>query len=130
MYIRGMDYSSVPAYVTEAICELDKQIIAHERILLELRTARQIWVTHNPQPIQVIYRNPDKLTRALIVKVLKSCNNPVQTVQIIDLLFSELSANDRREKVQHLSVIFNQMKKDLEIIKKAGVKGNFYRLKT
>ncbi len=119
-----------PIYIQDAIAELDRQIEAHERLLEHLRGLRQMWIDHEPQQALIIERNPPKLTRDLIRNMLKTFSAPVQTVQLINIIYSELSDTDRWNHTKHLSVIFQQMKSELEITRKPGVKGCFYALKS
>ena len=114
-------------YFYSTISELNKQIEAHERIIEGLRIAKQLWTEKKEAELNIIPTN-QPLTRELIRKVLKGANRPVQTVELIDLLYSGKTVTERYNLIKHLSVIFNQMKDELMIEKKKGVKGSFYSL--
>ncbi|MES2331936.1 MAG: hypothetical protein V4539_20180 [Bacteroidota bacterium] len=109
------------------IAELDKQITQHETILANLRAARASWIDFKEPLPQVIPDNPT-LTRELVLELITGFGEPMQTAQIIELLYGNKSDEERYYLTRHLAVMLNQMVKagKLKTEKKSGVKGNFF----
>lgn len=114
--------------IQEILAQIDAQIATHERAIANLKLSRQMWIDEPPQPVGFVRKN-SPLTRDLIRNVLKGYGQPVQTVQLIDILYSDITAEEKSKLVKTLSVIFNQMEKEGEVTieKRPGVKGNFYK---
>ena len=105
------------------------QINFHEAQIKSMELAQSAYVKY--QPYQVQFTQIDApLTRDLIRNFLKGHNNPIRTVDIIDLIYRGKSENEKSALVKTLSVMLNQMAnntQEIEIIKKAGTKGNYYK---
>ena len=115
--------------IKELISLIDKEIETHEKALAQLRKMRGIWSKYQPPKVQVIDSNKP-LTRDLVRLFLKGYKQPIQTTEIIQILYSSRNDEDRYNLTKHLSVMLNQMAKSGELIaeSKAGVKGNFYTI--
>lgn len=117
--------------VQKIIDRLNEQIADHERAITDLKFNIKVWLENDaPQEVKLMLPN-SPLTRDLIRNFLKGYRQPVQTIRVIDLLYKNKSEEERKKLIKTLSVIFNQMEKEGEIIieKRSGVKGNFYTLK-
>lgn len=111
------------------IAELDSLIEIHERILKDLNLSRQIWLNFTPPELTIV-NSSLPLSRELVRKVVKAAAQPLQTVQIIDILYPDKNVEEKYYLTRHLAVILSQMAKRNELIaeKRQGLKGNFYRL--
>jgi hypothetical protein len=117
--------------VQKIIDRLNEQIADHERAITDLKFNIKVWLENDaPQEVKLMLPN-SPLTRDLIRNFLKGYRQPVQTIRVIDLLYNNKSEEERNKLIKTLSVIFNQMEKEGEIVieKRSGVKGNFYTLK-
>ncbi len=113
------------------IAELDSLIEIHERILKDLNLSKQIWLNFAPPELTIV-NSSLPLSRELVRKVVKSAAQPIQTVQIIDILYPDKNVEEKYYLTRHLAVILSQMAKKGELIseKRKGEKGNFYTTST
>ena len=107
------------------IKQIDELIAQHEHIIALLKEKRKIFELAPPM---YIFESAPKLTKDYIRDYMKIQTRPVQTVEVIGVLFSGISKEDRNKAIKTLSVIFNTLEKDgqIKIEKKPGTKGNFY----
>jgi hypothetical protein len=107
------------------------QIVIHQQAISDLEFYIKMWLERPPPEPQRIMRINSPLTRDLIRNLIRSYGQPLQTVQIIDLLYKGQHHEERVKLIKTLSVILNQMEKEGEITieKRKGVKGNFYKWK-
>jgi len=120
----------IPKHIQDIVNQLNEQISHHEIAIETLRLQVKMWLKYQPAP-QKLFPSNSPLTRELVRNYLSSYGQPMQTVQFIDLLYKNISEEERNKLIKTLSVIFNQMAKEGEIIieKRKGVKGNFYSWK-
>ena len=121
---------NIPPHLQSIIAEIDKQIFYHEATLANLKSTRKAFIEKQPHPQKMMKIN-FPLTRDLVRNLMRGYGQPMQTVQIIDILYKGITEEERTKNIKTLSVILNQMEKANEITseRKAGVKGNFYKWK-
>lgn len=117
-------------YPENIIAELKKQIEFHEQQIQGLRFHLKVFTENPPEQVLASKAN-SPLTRDLIRNFFKGYKAPIQTVEMISLLYSGKSEGETDKLVKTLSVILNQLEKEGEISieKKKGIKGNFYTSK-
>lgn len=117
----------IPAHIQLIINQIDAQIDSHKKIIEALEIAKEFHLMEMPETPRIFPKNVP-LTRELIRQYFSVSKKPVQTVEIIDLLYPEIGVLQRGKLIKTLSVIFNQMAEEgeIKIEKKQGVKGNFY----
>lgn len=109
------------AYLKNQIAFLESQIQSHQ-------LSKEAYLKY--QPASSFYTPINApLTRDLVRNFLLGYGYPVQTVQLIDFLYRDITDEQKTKLVKTLSVIFNQMavEGEIEVEKKKGVKGNYYR---
>lgn len=69
------------------------------------------------------------LTKEYIREFMKKAEKPVQTVDVIDILYDSISDEEKTRLIKNLSVIFNKLVRDkvVSVEKVAGLKGNRYK---
>ncbi len=117
----------IKPHIQKIVDKLDEQIVVQKQILEHLEKSRQMWLEQQPEEVQ-FFKLGEPLTREYVRNFLKGYRQPVQTTQVIDILYPNDDVEQRYNHIKHLSVMFNQMKDKGEVIveKREGVKGNFY----
>jgi len=126
MSIKQNKRPDVDKYIADLKAQMAYHVDAIEKIALTIK----MWQKHPPEPQRAMKTN-SPLTRDLIRNLAKGYGQPLQTVQIVDLLYKGQTDEERSKLIKTLSVMLNQMEKEGEITieKKPGVKGNFYKWK-
>ena len=105
--------------------QIDEQIAQYEHLIGLLKEKRVFFEKADPI---LLFETAPKLTKEFIRDFMRFQVNPVQTVQVIEILFPQEPQEVKDKYVKTLSVIFNTLFQDgqVKIEKKKGVKGNFY----
>ncbi|HUM52462.1 MAG TPA: hypothetical protein PK431_11630 [Chitinophagales bacterium] len=118
----------IPAHIRIIVRQIDEQIDRYQDFIKRLEAQKQMYLTQMPDTPRMFPENIP-LTRSLIRNFIEGYRHPVQTVETIELLYPKANEDEKNKLVKTLSVIFNQMAAEGEVIieKRKGVKGNFYK---
>ncbi|HVT83730.1 MAG TPA: hypothetical protein VHD35_00940, partial [Chitinophagaceae bacterium] len=102
-------------YVQNAIKQIDEHIAHYKEMIATLELHKKMWQEHKPEPRKLPLTDAP-LTRETIRNFFSMYSQPTQTVPVINMLYPNKSENEKEKLIKTLSVIFNQMAKEGEII--------------
>jgi hypothetical protein len=115
---------NIPLSVEKNILD---QIVYYEQKVKDLQFALKMMRENPPPQLEFFPINP-KLTKDLIRRYMQAIKKPVQTIEVVDQFFHNVTDETRTKAIKTLSVIFNTLERDglIRTEKREGIKGNFY----
>lgn len=112
--------------------EIISQIAQYKERIKYLEAVLDFWDEPLDNTDYFTFDENSKLTREAVRQFMRQAHRAVQTVEVVDILYKNISKEAKDKAVKTLSVIFNTLAKDgeIKVEKKEGIKGNFYRWKT
>jgi|SRR6266700_401842 len=106
---------------------LEDQIAYYEERVAALKLTLKLMREQPPQPAYFFNENA-KITKELVRKFMQQVKKPMQTVEVVNILYPRAEQDVKDKAVKTLSVVFNTLEKDGQIKseKQEGIKGNFY----